>query len=103
MHNSHKKAESYGTNSWMHQSQHLVAPVHPALSKEGHIGHGDVDHFWGRGGELLGPQFQRLQVVEGNPGHAASVKAVGTRGPLRKDVRALEAAGSRPGATLDMV
>ena len=59
---SQRKAEAYGTNSRMHQAQHLVAPVHPALSKKGHIGHGDVDHFWGRGTELLGPQLQRLPV-----------------------------------------
>ena len=54
------KAEAYGMKSWMHLAQHLVAPVHRALSKKGHIRHGDVDYFWGRGRELLGPQLQGL-------------------------------------------
>ena len=56
----HRKAEVYSTKSWMHLAQHLVAPVHPALSKKGHIGDVDVDHFWGRGRELLDPQLQGL-------------------------------------------
>ena len=47
--------------------------------------------------------FKGSRSVEGSPGYAASVKAVGTRGRLRKDARAFEAAGSRPGTTLDMV
>ena len=47
--------------------------------------------------------FKGSSSVEGTPGYAASVKAVGTRGRLRKDVRAFEAASSRPGAILDMV
>ena len=50
----------YSTKSWMHLAQHLVARVHPALSKKVHIGHGDVDHFWGRGMELLGPRLPGL-------------------------------------------
>ena len=51
----------------MHQSHHLVAPVHPAFSKKGHIRHGYVDHVLGRGVELLGPQRQRLQVCQRHP------------------------------------
>ena len=47
--------------------------------------------------------FKGSRSVEGTPGYAASVKAVGTRGRPRKDVRAFEAAGSRLGVTLDMV
>ena len=72
----------YGTQSWMHLAQHLVAPVHPALSKKGHIGKGDMDHFWGRGRELLGPQLHGLQVRRRHP-----------------RVRCLCGSGRYPGAT----
>ena len=47
--------------------------------------------------------FKGSRSVEGTPGYPASVKVVGTRGRLSKDVRAFEAAHSRIRATLDMV
>ena len=47
--------------------------------------------------------FQGSRSLEGIPGYAASMKAVGTRGRLRNDARDFEAAGSRPRTTLDMV
>ena len=63
--------------------------------------------MWTISGEGAGScwthSFKGSRSVEGTPGYAASVKAVGTRGRLRKDARAFEAAGSEPGTTLDMV
>ena len=63
--------------------------------------------MWTTSGEGAGSywahNFKGSRSVEGTPGYAASVKAVSTRGRLRKDVRAFEATGSRRGATLDMV
>ena len=63
--------------------------------------------MWTTSGEGAGScwahSFKGSRSVEGTHGYAASVKAVGTRGRLRKDVRAFEAAGSRPEATLEMV
>ena len=63
--------------------------------------------MWTTSGEGAGScwahNFKGSRFVEGTPGYAACVKAVGTWGQLRKDVRAFEAASSRPGGTLDMV
>ena len=63
--------------------------------------------MWTTSGEGAGScwahSFKGSRSVEGTPGYAASVKAVGTRGRLRKDARAFEAAGSKPGTTIDMV
>ena len=63
--------------------------------------------MWTTSGEGAGScwahSFKGSRSGEGTPGYAASVKAVGTRGRLRKDVRAFVAAGCRPRATLDMV
>ena len=63
--------------------------------------------MWTTSGEGAGScwahSFKGSRSVEGTPGYAASVEAVGTRGRLRKDVRAFDAAGSRLEATLEMV
>ena len=59
--------------------------------------------MWTTSGEGAGScwahSFKGSMSVEGTPGYTAFVKTVGTRGRLRKDVRAFEAAGT----TLDMV